>query len=141
MAGASSPGIRATIVGSLPKPAWLAQPGMIFPPWRLQEDVLEEGKEDAVRLWVAAQEKAGLDCVTDGEQRRRHYISAFFDGLDGIDTVNLAMRAQRAQRYHQEIAAPRLLSGPEYRGPIFVDGLRAVKALTDLPAKVTLPGP
>jgi 5-methyltetrahydropteroyltriglutamate--homocysteine methyltransferase len=134
-------GVKATIVGSLPRPIWLAAPGETVSAWRLEGEALKAGQEDAVRLWVAAQEKAGLDCVTDGEQRRRHYISAFFDGLDGIDTVNLAMRAQRAQRYHQEIAAPRLLSGPEYRGPIFVDGLRATKALTDLPVKVTLPGP
>jgi 5-methyltetrahydropteroyltriglutamate--homocysteine methyltransferase len=133
--------VRATIVGSLPKPVWLAAPGETVSAWRLEGELLEAGKEDAVRLWVAAQEKAGLDCITDGEQRRRHYISAFFEGLDGIDTVNLAMRAQRAQRYHKEIAAPRLLGGPEYRGPIFVEGLRATKALTDRHVKVTLPGP
>jgi methionine synthase II (cobalamin-independent) len=64
--------VRATIVGSLPKPGWLAKPGELFPPWRLEGAILEEGKEDAVRLWVAAQEQAGLDTVTDGEQRRRH---------------------------------------------------------------------
>jgi len=134
-------GVKATIVGSLPRPIWLATGGEAVCSWRLEGEFLKAGQDDAVRLWVAAQEKAGLDCVTDGEQRRRHYISAFFDGLDGIDTVNLAMRAQRGQRYHKEIAAPRLLAGPEYRGPIFVDTLRATKALTDLPVKVTLPGP
>ena len=85
--------------------------------------------------------RAGLDCITDGEQRRRHYIWGFFQGLDGIDTVNLGMRAQRGQRYHKEIAAARLVGGPEYRGPIFVDALRATLALTDRPVKVTLPGP
>ena len=66
--------VKSTIVGSLPKPGWLAAPGELFPPWRLDGDRLEEGKEDAVRVWVAAQERAGLDTVTDGEQRRRHYI-------------------------------------------------------------------
>ena len=133
--------VKATIVGSLPKPGWLAQPGELFPPWRLEGASLEEGKEDAVRVWVAAQERAGLDCITDGEQRRRHYIWGFFEGLDGIDTVNLGMRAQRAQRYHKEIAAARLVGGPVYQGPIFVDALRATLALTDRPVKVTLPGP
>jgi len=133
--------IRATIVGSLPKPSWLAAPGELFPPWRLEGDRLEEGKEDAVRVWVAAQEHAGLDTITDGEQRRRHYIWGFFQGLDGIDTVNLAMRAQRAQRYHKQIAAARLVGGPDYRGPIFVDALRATLAMANRPVKVTLPGP
>ena len=141
MASETQPGVRATIVGSLPKPGWLAKPGELYPPWRLDGATLEEGKEDAVRLWVAAQEQAGLDVVTDGEQRRRHYIWGFFQGLDGIDTVNLATRAQRAQRYHKEIAAARLIGEPGYRGPIFVDALRATLAMATRPIKVTLPGP
>jgi 5-methyltetrahydropteroyltriglutamate--homocysteine methyltransferase len=141
MPASSGPRVRATIVGSLPKPGWLAAPGELFPPWRLDGASLEEGKEDAVRVWIAAQEQAGLDCVTDGEQRRRHYIWGFFQGLEGIDTVTLGMRAQRGQRYHKEIAAARLIGGPNYRGPIFVDALRATLAITDRPVKVTLPGP
>jgi 5-methyltetrahydropteroyltriglutamate--homocysteine methyltransferase len=71
-------GVRATIVGSPPKPGWLAQPGELFPPWRLDGPHLEEGRDDAVRLLVAAQERAGIDVVTDGEQRRRHYIWGLF---------------------------------------------------------------
>lgn len=113
----------------------------MFPPWKLEGDVLREGQEDAVRIWIAEQENAGLDVVTDGEQRRQHYIWGFFQGLEGIDTVNLGMRPQRAQRYRKEISAARLVSGPEYRGPIFVDALHAAKAMTKLPVKVTLPGP
>jgi 5-methyltetrahydropteroyltriglutamate--homocysteine methyltransferase len=133
--------VKATIVGSLPKPGWLAAPGELFPPWRLEGDRLTEGQEDAVRVWVAAQDRSGLDCITDGEQRRRHYIWGFLQGLDGIDTVNLGKRAQRGQRYHKEIAAARLIGGPHHRGPIFVDALRATLALTDSTVKVTLPGP
>ncbi len=133
--------VRATIVGSLPKPGWLAKPGELSAPWRLDGAILEEAKEDAVRIWVAAQEQAGLHVVTDGEQRRRHYIWGFFQGLDGIDTVHLAMRAQRAQRYHNEIAAARLIGEPTWRGAIFVNALRATQAMTSQPIKVTLPGP
>ncbi len=141
MPGSPHNRVRSTIVGSLPKPTWLAAPGELFPPWRLEGERLAEGQEDAVRVWVSAQEHAGLDCITDGEQRRRHYIWGFFQGLEGIDTMNLALRAQRAQRYHKEIAAARLVAGPEYRGPIFVDALCATLAITDRPVKVTLPGP
>lgn len=133
--------IRTTIVGSLPKPSWLCGPAEMFTSWRLEGASLTEGQEDAVSLWIAAQEKAGIDVVTDGEQRRRHYIWGFFEGLDGIDTIDLGKRAQRAQRYHKEISAARLVGGPEWRGPIFVDSLRATRALTGKPVKVTLPGP
>jgi 5-methyltetrahydropteroyltriglutamate--homocysteine methyltransferase len=133
--------VRATIVGSLPRPAWLGAPGEMFSAWRLEGATLDEGKEDAVNLWVSAQARAGLDVVTDGEQRRRHYIWGFFEGIDGIDTINLGRRAQRAQRYHNEISAARLIGGPEWRGPVFLDALRATLAMTNKPVKVTLPGP
>src|ERR1051326_5002175 len=133
--------VRATIVGSLPKPAWLCGPAEMVASWRLEGASLPEGQEDAVRLWIAAQEKAGIDIVTDGEQRRRHYIWGFFEGLDGVDTINLGRRAQRGQRYHKEISAARLIGEPEWHGPIFVDALRATRAMTDRPVKVTLPGP
>jgi 5-methyltetrahydropteroyltriglutamate--homocysteine methyltransferase len=141
MTEARSDRVRATIVGSLPKPSWLCGPAEMFASWRLEGASLAEGREDAVRLWIADQEKAGIDVVTDGEQRRRHYIWGFFEGLDGIDTINLGRRAQRGQRYHKEISAARLVGGPEWRGPIFVDALRATRAMTDRPVKVTLPGP
>ena len=133
--------VRATIVGSLPKPSWLCGPAEMFASWRLEGASLTEGQEDAVRLWIAAQEQAGIDVVTDGEQRRRHYIWGFFEGLDGIDTINLGRRPQRGQRYHKEISAARLVGEPEWRGPIFAGALRATRALTSKPIKVTLPGP
>jgi 5-methyltetrahydropteroyltriglutamate--homocysteine methyltransferase len=133
--------VRATIVGSLPRPSWLAGPGEMFHKWRLEGASLAEGQEDAVRLWIAAQEKAGIDVLTDGEQRRRHYIWGFYEGLEGIDTVNLGMRPQRGQRYRKEIEAARLIGEPEWKGPIFADALRATRAMTDKPIKVTLPGP
>jgi 5-methyltetrahydropteroyltriglutamate--homocysteine methyltransferase len=141
MAVAPHDKVRATIVGSLPKPSWLCGPGEMFAKWRLEGATLTEGQEDAVRVWIGAQENSGIDVVTDGEQRRRHYIWGFFEGLEGIDTVNLGKRTQRGGRYHKEISAARLIGGPEWRGPIFVDALRATRAMTDKPIKVTLPGP
>lgn len=141
MAVAPHDKVRATIVGSLPKPSWLCGPGEMFAKWRLDGATLTEGQEDAVRVWIGAQEKSGIDVVTDGEQRRRHYIWGFFEGLEGIDTSNLGKRTQRGGRYHKEISAARLIGGPEWRGPIFVDALRATRAMTDKPIKVTLPGP
>src|SRR5690349_21199792 len=69
----SAPRLQTTIVGSLPKPAWLAQPSKLWAPWALEGDALEEAKRDATRLAVLDQERAGIDIVTDGEQSRRHF--------------------------------------------------------------------
>ena len=59
--------LKPTIAGSLPKPAWLATPRMLWAPWLVQGAALDEGMRDAVTLAVRAQETAGIDIVTDGE--------------------------------------------------------------------------
>ena len=58
--------LQTTIAGSLPKPAWLAAPGALWAPWRLEGDALAEGKRDEVRLALRDQEAAGIDIVSDG---------------------------------------------------------------------------
>ena len=77
--------IPTTIAGSLPKPAWLAEPNRLWAPWKVGDDALVEAKHDAVRLAVAEQEHAGIDIVTDGEQTRRHFVTTFLEGLEGVD--------------------------------------------------------
>ena len=74
--------LKTTITGSLPRPAWLAEPGKHqYRAWSIPSEYISEAHDDAVRLAIADQEEAGLDIVTDGEQRRRHYIWGFIEGL------------------------------------------------------------
>ena len=134
-------GIRATIVGSLPKPAWLAEPGILYAPWRVAAEALDEAQEDATRLSVLDQVAAGLDVVTDGEQRRRHYVWGFLDAVDGVDTGILAMKPTRGRRFRAESPAARLIGEPAFRGPRSAAAIRAIRRLTDRPIKATLPGP
>ncbi len=134
-------GIRTTIAGSLPKPRWLAEPGILRAPWCLEGDALEEGQDDAVSLWLDAQNRAGIDIVTDGEQRRRHYIWGFLEHLGSIDFDNPGVKASRGQRYTNETAAPRLLDDLCWDGPVLLNDLNFVRAHTDRAIKVTLPGP
>jgi 5-methyltetrahydropteroyltriglutamate--homocysteine methyltransferase len=133
--------VRSTIVGSLPKPAWLATPGILYAPWRVDAETLAEAQADATRLCVADQLAAGLDVVTDGEQGRQHYVWGFLDAVEGIDTQRLAMKPTRGRRFRAQSPAARLIGEPAYSGPRSLDRLRAVKQLTDRPVKVTLPGP
>ena len=46
--------LKTTIVGSLPKPSWLAKPEVLWAPWQLEGERLAEGKRDAVRTVLAA---------------------------------------------------------------------------------------
>ncbi len=134
-------GVRATIVGSLPKPAAMAEPERLFAPWRLEGAALERAQDDAVRHWLQVEEAAGLDVVTDGEQRRRHYIWGFLDGLTGIDTKTLGRKPARGQRYQQETAVARIVGNVAWTAPVLADAARFAKRHARRPLKVTLPGP
>jgi 5-methyltetrahydropteroyltriglutamate--homocysteine methyltransferase len=133
--------LKTTIVGSLPKPAWLADPRVLRAPWRLSGDELREAQDDAVRLALLDQEEAGLDVVCDAEQRRRHYIWGFLEGLTGIDTEALGTRLSRGGRYGQRTAAARIVADVTRPRPVFLDALRFARAHTQRELKVTLPGP
>jgi 5-methyltetrahydropteroyltriglutamate--homocysteine methyltransferase len=133
--------LPTSIVGSLPKPPWLAQPGILRAPWRLAGADLADAQADAVRLAIADQEAAGLDIVTDGEVRRRHYIWGFLDGLSGIDTARLAQKRTRAGRYGDKTEVARIIGVVERRAPVLLDALRHARSVTRRPLKVTMPGP
>ena len=60
------PMFPTTIAGSLPKPAWLAEPNRLWAPWRVAGEALDDAKRDATLLALKLQEDAGIDVVTDG---------------------------------------------------------------------------
>ena len=68
--------LPTSTAGSLPKPSWLAQPEILWSPWKLEGEELVGGKQDALRLAVEDQRQAGITIVGDGEQTRAFsYIS------------------------------------------------------------------
>jgi 5-methyltetrahydropteroyltriglutamate--homocysteine methyltransferase len=133
--------LEPSIVGSLPKPAWLAQPNVLRAPWRLSGQELLEAQDDAVRLVLLDQEEAGMSTVTDGEVRRRHYIWGFLDGLTGIDTERLAMARSRGGRYSETTEVARIVGPVERKGPVLLAACRFARAATSRRLKVTMPGP
>ena len=87
--------LETTIAGSLPKPAWLAEPNRLWAPWRLAGDELKTGILDATLLAIKLQEDAGVDIVTDGEQSRQHFVHGFLEFVDGIDLLEYIRRKGR----------------------------------------------
>jgi 5-methyltetrahydropteroyltriglutamate--homocysteine methyltransferase len=133
--------LEPSIVGSLPKPSWLAAPNMLRAPWRLSGPELDAAKDDAVRLAILDQEQAGLITVTDGEVRRRHYIWGFLDGLTGVDTENLARARSRGGRYADTTDVARIVGPVERKGSVLLEACQFARAATARRLKVTMPGP
>jgi 5-methyltetrahydropteroyltriglutamate--homocysteine methyltransferase len=134
--------LQTMIVGSLPRPTWLVPAGQMYVQWKLEGDALQEGQDDAVLVALADQEAAGLDIVTDGEQRRRHYIWGFTEGLEGLDFSRLAKITTRGGRYgSSRVDAARVVAPVRRRGAIVSDAVRFLKRYSNKPIKVTLPGP
>ncbi len=138
---ANSELLQTVIVGSLPKPGWLASTTGLFAPWLVGDEHLSEAQDDAVRLALDDQHDAGLDIVTDGEQRRRHYIWGFLDGLSGIDMERLGTKRARGGRYSESTSVARIEGAVEWSGPVLLDGIEFTRRHTNQPLKVTLPGP
>jgi len=131
--------IPTTIAGSLPKPAWLAEPETLWAAWKLDGDTLVEGQQDAALAWIKTQEDAGIDIVSDGEQFRRHFVHGFLESIEGIDWQRMTTMGIRDNRYDARVPT---VTGPVSRkGPVHGAGARFCRAHTGHKLKFTLPGP
>lgn len=131
--------LTTTIVGSLPKPPWLAEPQRLWAPWRLPADLLGEGQRDAVLVALKAQEAAGIDVVTDGEQTRQHFVHGFLESLEGIDFTRRVTIGIRADRYKAEV--PTVVGPIRRTRAVHAADVKFARANTGHRLKFTLPGP
>lgn len=137
-----------TIVGSYPQPDWLIDREKLsgrFPPrtrakelWRIDEAFLREAQDDATRIAIQDQERAGLDIVSDGEIRRESYSNHFATALDGVD---LDDPGKALDRSGEPVFVPRIIGPIRRRHPVGVDDVRFLRANTDRAVKFTVPGP
>ena len=130
--------IMTAIAGSLPKPAWLAEPEKIWAPWQLSGQPLKEAKSDAMRLAVDDQLRAGISMIGDGEQTRQHFVTTFIEGLTGVDFVN---RKTVRIRDRYDALVPVVVDKVTRPHSIFLEDAKKLRALTQQPIKFTLPGP
>jgi len=128
-----------TIAGSLPKPFWLAAPNTLWAPWRHAGAELDVAKRDATLLALKAQEDAGIDIVTDGEQARQHFVHGFLEQVDGIDFAHKVEMGIRADRYKAMV--PQVTGELKLKGRVHAGEARLARAHTRRKLKFTLPGP
>ncbi len=128
-----------SIAGSLPKPAWLAETHKLWPKWKAEGHELRQAKADATLLWIKAQEDAGLDVVTDGEQSRQHFVHGFLEQVEGIDFDNKVEMGIRNDRYKAMV--PQVVAPLRLKGRVHAFEAQLARAHTKKKLKFTLPGP
>lgn len=142
--------VLTAIVGSYPKPrytypksgrALLDSFGFSFDCCRNQVGPAEFTRllDKAALGAIKDQNQAGIDIVSDGEERRGHYVMHILSQLGGIDTVNRKPIVMRGGTSRQN--APRITGKIEYAGPIVVDEFLFTRQHAAGSAKINLPGP
>jgi len=141
-------------LGSWPRPRWLLEALHAHLEERLPDQAFEETADDAVRLALRAQLDAGVDVVTDGEQRRDNYASfvgARLDNCQLVPITDLLAYVEDPAEFERELRAldvpagkvrhPAVFGPLSRRRPLAAHELAFVRQETDRPVKVALPGP
>ncbi len=115
------------VIGSLPRPL-------------LVLDVLERGSraeimDELVLFAIRLQEEAGLEVVSDGEWRRRHYTDEFLLRVGGFD------RVREFQHQGETKKALVVTEKMRYREPVFAREAAFLAANTRRLTKFALPSP
>src|SRR3974390_2707241 len=140
--------LPTSLVGSYAQPDWLIDRQKLagrFPPrvrawelWRVDPKFLEEAQDDATVLAIRDQERAGLDIITDGEQRRESYSNRFATALEGVDIDNPGTALDRSGHPNP---VPRVVGPIRRRKPVQVRDVEFLRGHTTRPIKITAPGP
>src|SRR5499427_182937 len=139
--------LPTSLVGSYPQPEWLIDREKLSKQvprvrvdelWLVSPDKLEAAQDDATILAIREQERAGLDIITDGEQRRESYSNRFATALDGIDVDNPGTVINRNGR---AIPVPRIVGPIRRRQPVELRDLKVLRTNTERKVKATVPGP
>lgn len=141
-------------IGSWPRPRWMLRTIHEHIEGRVSDDDFAATAEDATRLAVQAQLRAGVDVVTDGEQRRDNYASfvgGLLDNCQLIPLTDLLPLVDHPEEFEIELRSLDVpaaevrhpaIFGPIGRSrPLAVPELEFVRTLTANPVKVALPGP
>jgi 5-methyltetrahydropteroyltriglutamate--homocysteine methyltransferase len=140
--------LPTSLVGSYAQPDWLIDRRKLagrFPPrvrarelWRVAPEFLEEAQDDATLLAIGDQESAGLDIITDGEQRRESYSNRFATALEGVDIDNPGTALDRSGHPNP---VPRIIGKVRRKQPVQVRDVKFLRANTRRAIKITVPGP
>jgi 5-methyltetrahydropteroyltriglutamate--homocysteine methyltransferase len=139
--------LPTTLVGSYPQPVWLIDQAKLSKQvprvraqdlWLIDPPRLDAAQDDATLLAIRDQEHAGLDIITDGEQRRESYSNRFATALAGIDLDNPGKTPNRTGGFS---TVPRVVGPIRRKHPVEVRDVEFLRANTQRTIKMTVPGP
>lgn len=142
------------MVGSWPRPDWLLEELKRKNAGEIAYEEFSASADRAVLLALKNQESAGLDIVTDGEQRRDSFYSFVADKVAGIKLLSVSELIDYVEEKAMYERILRTLDVPAFaikspvavgeikkRWPLAADELRFAREHTKRKIKVPLPGP
>lgn len=143
-----------TGVGSWPRSPELIRAGRLRHQDQASAERFANLADSAVLEALRLQEDAGIDIVTDGEQRRDNFYSFVAEKVDGVRLMTLAEMLEVVEdragfdKILQTLDVPAYsISNPTCVGriarrqPLAVNDVEFLRQHTDKPIKITLPGP
>ena len=141
-------------MGSWPRPSWMLRAMHERMAGRMPEDEFEAIADDAVSQAVDAQLRAGVDVLTDGEQRRDSYASfvgGILENCQLIPLTDLLPYVSDPEKFEKELRAldipahevrhPAVFGRIARTRPLALHELNYVRSISDQPVKIALPGP
>jgi 5-methyltetrahydropteroyltriglutamate--homocysteine methyltransferase len=131
--------IRAEVVGSLLRPDYLVAARKQLEGGEIPPAAFKQVEDRAVDEAVAAQVAAGIEVITDGEQRRYAFFGHLVDSMAGFDKLGGWAIPFRDEKGEQLV----------FQRPVVVERLRPLRSMaaedftylrakTDTPVKVTM---
>ncbi len=143
-----------TVVGSWPRPDYLLDALKKRQAGRLTFEEFNKVADKAVLEALKYQDDAGIDIVSDGEQRRDNFYSFVTEKLDGVKLMTLAELIDLVEDKRHFESILKQLDVPAFsiknatvvgklnrRQPIALDEYEFLRKHTHKPTKVPLPGP
>jgi 5-methyltetrahydropteroyltriglutamate--homocysteine methyltransferase len=138
--------VRAEVIGSLLRPAWLKEARAARQSGGLSPAEFKWIEDRAVDEAIAQQEAAGVDIITDGELRRSSFLGPLIDAVEGYGPITERIGAQSQWKTEkgEHPVPPRMvtiLSKLRRRRAIAAEEFTYLRACARRPIKVTLPSP
>ena len=143
-----------TVVGSWARPSYLIKALRSRQAGEITFKDFNEVADRAVLEALELQEQAGVDLITDGEQRRDNFYSFVVEKLSGMKLTKVSELMDYAKdraRFEEVLRAldvpafaiksPIAIDRIQVQEPLALDELSFVKEHTNRDIKVTLPGP